>query len=104
MHFSQLMWFHLKYDEKENRALCLYLTAILLNFDLVKSLNGALQKMHFNLYLLFVYFIGAKILLKTLPKILEYVLLDKINYLHNKLEKYLKRQLNDKFAIIPRQD
>lgn len=60
--------------------------------------------MHFNLYLLFVYFIGVKILLKTLPKILEYVLLDKINYLHNKLEKYLKRQLNDKFAIIPRQD
>ncbi|HEF9378739.1 TPA: hypothetical protein SBX19_000461 [Campylobacter coli] len=39
MHFSSLMWFHLKYDQKENRALCLYLQAIRLADDLLKELG-----------------------------------------------------------------
>lgn len=36
MHFSSLMWFHLKHDKTENRALCLYLQAIRLANDLLK--------------------------------------------------------------------
>lgn len=39
MHFSSLMWFHLKHDKTENRALCLYLQAIRLANDLLKNLG-----------------------------------------------------------------
>ncbi|HGG0688659.1 TPA: hypothetical protein ACJFCZ_000594, partial [Campylobacter coli] len=39
MHFSSLMWFHLKYDKIENRALSLYLQAIILADELLKELE-----------------------------------------------------------------
>ncbi|EFB5694436.1 hypothetical protein HGM27_000120 [Campylobacter coli] len=39
MHFSSLMWFHLKYDKIENRALSLYLQAIVLADKLIKKLE-----------------------------------------------------------------
>lgn len=39
MHFSSLMWFHLKYDKIENRALSLYLQAIVLADELLKELG-----------------------------------------------------------------
>lgn len=39
MHFSSLMWFHLKHDKIENRALSLYLQAIILADELLKELE-----------------------------------------------------------------
>ena len=39
MHFSSLMYFHLKFDKIENRALSLYLSAIILGSKLIKKLN-----------------------------------------------------------------
>lgn len=39
MHFSSLMYFHLNFDKKENRALSLYLSAVILGNKLIKKLE-----------------------------------------------------------------
>lgn len=44
MHFSSLMYFHLKYDKVENRALCLYLQGIILTTELLNELEKVVDE------------------------------------------------------------